>query len=174
VSDESPEPTFESLVAGEIQGLYRFLHWWLGHREDAQDALQEVLIRGLRHFGRLRERAKFKSWLYKIAANEGRTFAAKRRRRPPTIGELRDDATLVSTGQGEVTPFAALQAAEADVELARALATLPPELREPLILHTLSGMKYREVAEALGAPIGTITTRIHVARERLAKLLGGP
>jgi RNA polymerase sigma-70 factor (ECF subfamily) len=155
-----------------MDGLFRFLVWLTGHRQDAEDALQEVLVRGFRAFDKLRERDKFKSWIYKIAANTGRTFARKRRRGMKTFGaQPFDDAKVALLGSEAPVPFAQLQEAEADEKLARALETLEPELREPLLLHTLSGMKYREVAETLGWPIGTVTTRIHVARERLAKLL---
>jgi RNA polymerase sigma-70 factor (ECF subfamily) len=155
-----------------MDGLFRFLVWLTGHRQDAEDALQEVLVRGFRAFDKLRERDKFKSWIYKIAANTGRTTARRSRRGMKTFGvQPFDDAKAALLGSEAPVPFAQLQAAEADEKLARALETLEPELREPLLLHTLSGMKYREVAETLGWPIGTVTTRIHAARERLAKLL---
>jgi RNA polymerase sigma-70 factor (ECF subfamily) len=174
VSQDPLESTsFEALASSNLAGLFRFLYWWTGHRADAEDALQEVLIRAHRGFAKLRDHEKFKSWIFKIAANVGRDTAQKQRRAMPTFGvKAFDDSEPVLLHSGEPTPFARLQTIEADRRLAEALASLPAELREPLVLHTLSGMKYREIAEALGWPIGTVTTRIHVARERLARLLG--
>lgn len=117
-----------------------------------------------------RSRDKLHSWIFKIAANVARTARSNRRHTHETFGgEVFDDARTVGTGGGEITPFEAIQQVDADERLAKALAELAPE--RALLLHTLSGMKYREVAEALGCPIGKLTTRIHVARERLAKLL---
>lgn len=163
---------FEALAAREAPRLYRFLCWMIGHRDDAQDALQEVLIRAHRGLPGLRDRERATPWIFRIAANVGRDYARKRRRSMPTFGvEVWDDASPVLLGGGEATPLAQLTTADEDERLERALAALPPELREPLLLHTLSGMKYREVAEALGWPIGTVTTRIHVGRERLIRLL---
>src|SRR5262249_53553637 len=66
-----------------------------------------------------------------------------------------------------------LEAVETEAKLGRALERLEPELREALLLHAVAGLKYREIAEATGSPIGTVTTRIHAARERLDGLLRG-
>lgn len=172
MSKEPARPTFEELATPEVPALFRFLCWSVGNRADAEDALQEVLVRAYRSLDSLREKEKFHSWIFKIAANVGRTVKTKRRRGAQTYGLAPyDDAAALALGRGEATPFEAIQQADADERLARALAALPSELREPLLLHTMSGMKYREVAETLGWPIGTVTTRIHVAREKLARLL---
>jgi RNA polymerase sigma-70 factor (ECF subfamily) len=171
---ESPKrPSIEEIAQTEGEGLFRFLHWSLGHREDALDAVQEVLIRVHRSLDDLRDVASFKHWLYRIATNVARDARSRRRRTPRPLGEpIEDDAHPAVGNAGEPTPFAELQARETDQRLTAAVASLAPELREPLLMHVVSGMKYREIAEALGWPMGTVTTRIHVARKELARLLG--
>jgi RNA polymerase sigma-70 factor (ECF subfamily) len=172
VPEDPPESTFETLVSQEAPGLYRFLCWNLRHRQDAEDALQEVLIRAFRGFHKLRERELFKSWIYRIATNVAHDSGRKRSRGMPTIGlEIFDETLPLLLGAGEPAPILHAEKLELDRKLSAALASLSPELREPLLLHTLSGMKYREVAEALGWPMGTVTTRIHVARQKLAEAL---
>jgi RNA polymerase sigma-70 factor (ECF subfamily) len=172
LADKDIDAKLEAIVRDEGDGLFRFLYWALGHREDALDAVQETLIRAYRGLAGLRNEDSLKHWLYRIATNVARDSRGRRRRTPrPSGATFDDDARAALTGTAEPTPFALLQAAEADSRLGQALAALAPELREPLLLHVVSGLKYREVAEALGWPIGTVTTRIHTARERLKAAL---
>lgn len=167
------EADIDHVVREEGDGLFRFLYWALGHREDALDALQETLIRVHRGLADLRERGSLRRWVYRIATNVAHDTRARRKRAPATFGLAADDgATVLLAGRAEAAPAQQLDAKETDARLALALAELPPELREPLLLHVVSGLKYREVAETLGWPIGTVTTRIHAARERLAERLG--
>jgi RNA polymerase sigma-70 factor (ECF subfamily) len=169
---QSEDARLEALVQAEGEGLFRFLYWSLGHREDALDAVQDVLIRAYRGLPSLRDEGSIKAWLYRIATNVARDVRAKRRRAPETFGlEATEDSRAALIGSDEPTPIARLLAIETDGRLGRGLAALSPELREPLLLHVVSGLKYREVAEMLGWPIGTVTTRIHAAREKLAKEL---
>jgi len=163
---------FEEIVRREGDGLFRFLYWFLGDREDALDALQECLLRAFKGYGSLRDPASARQWLYRIATNAAKRLHAKRNRRPRPLGAAPDEAVRPALhGGAEATPLANLEALETDERLASALDSLDPELREPLLLFVLSGLKYREIAEALSLPIGTVTTRIHVARERLAAIL---
>ena len=164
---------FEEVVRREGDGLFRFLYWFLGDREEALDAVQETLLRGFQGFSGLRDPASVKPWFFTIATNVARRLHGKRKKRPKTFGIAPgEDARLALRGAGEATPFANVEAGETDSRLADALASLEPELREPLLLFTVSGLKYREIADALGWPMGTVTTRIHTARERLATILG--
>jgi RNA polymerase sigma-70 factor (ECF subfamily) len=163
----------DRLVAQEGEGLFRFLVWSLGSRDDALDALQEVMIRVHRGHKDLREPGSERRWLYRIATNVGRDFRSRRRRIPKTLGESpQDDVRPALAGEAEPSPLAQLEAKETSERLRLALADLPEELREPLLLFAVTGLKYREIAESLGWPIGTVTTRIHEARKRIADKLG--
>ncbi len=172
MADVRAREAFEEVVRSEGDGLFRFLYWFLGDREEALDALQETLLRAFQGFSGLRDPGSAKPWLFTIATNVARRLHGKRKKRPRTLGIAPgEDARLALAGTGEPTPVANLEASETDRRLAEALASLEPELREPLLLFTLSGLKYREIADTLKWPVGTVTTRIHTARERLATIL---
>lgn len=167
-----PEDPVDRLIAREGEGLFRFLFWSLGHRDDALDAVQEVLVRVHRSYKDLREPSAERRWLYRIATNVGRDFRGKRRRIPRPLGDApTDDVKPALAGENEASPLAQLEAKETSERLASALAELSPELREPLLLFAVTGLKYREIAEELGWPMGTVTTRIHEARKRIAARL---
>ncbi len=165
--------TFDALVARESDRVFRFLCWNLGDREDALDALQETLIRAHRGFSSLRDKTVATQWLYVIAHNVSYRMHSRRKGRHGTFGlEAPEGATPVSSSASAPTPLAEVEARETDRRLADALAELKPELRTALLLFTLGGLKYREIAEATGCPIATVATRIRLAREQVAQRLG--
>jgi RNA polymerase sigma-70 factor (ECF subfamily) len=171
VATSGDEDAFSELVREEGDGLFRFLFWSLGRREDALDALQEVLIRVHRGLPGLRDAGTRHGWLYRIATNVAHDTRARRKRAPASLAAFDENAETRLGGSPELGPSAALEARETSERLQAALASLPAELREPLVLHVVSGMKYREIADSLGWPIGTVTSRIHAARLALQEAL---
>src|SRR5581483_1630909 len=166
------DEAFDALVSSEREGLFRYFFWTLRDRDEALDAVQETLLRAYRGLPGLRDPGSARNWLYVIASNVAKRFRSRRSRTPRTLGGAApDDAEVALQGPGEPSPDANLESEETRARLSDALAELEPELREPLLLFAVSGLKYREIAEVLGWPIGTVTTRIHVARERLAAKL---
>jgi RNA polymerase sigma-70 factor (ECF subfamily) len=144
------------------------------HREDALDAVQEVFVRVHRNHRDLRDASRERRWLYKIATNVAHDLLSRRQRTPQVLGDRPADGPcrVLGSSRPEPLPLASLEAIETTARLESALAELPSELRQPLVLFAVSGLKYREVAEALGSPLGTVTTRIREARRRLAIRLG--
>jgi RNA polymerase sigma-70 factor (ECF subfamily) len=131
---------------------------------------QEVFLRAYRGLGRFRGQSSFKTWLYQIATNTARTHAAKRRSRP--------EEAVGSFGGGDPNEAPVAVSAE-DLEasvvlrdrLDRALAALPEEQRQAIVLRDVEGFDYKEIAEMLSIPIGTVESRIFRARQRLRELL---
>jgi RNA polymerase sigma-70 factor (ECF subfamily) len=170
VDSRKIEETFAALVESESKRLFRFLYWSLGRQDEARDALQDVLIRIHRGLTDLRDDTTIQKWVYRIATNVAHDYRNARRTRTETYGlDAEEDARPRPSSAR--TP--AEEAAEKDTNerLRVVLSSLPEELRAPLLLHTLNGMKYREVADALDLPIGTITSRIHHARMLLQEAL---
>ena len=165
------EETFGTLVETESKALFSFLYWSLGRHEDALDALQETLIRIHRGLPELRAADSVRRWAFRIATNVAHNIREKRRHDPSNYG-LDADEEAPTLRERPRTPAHELAEKETNERLRRALAELPAELREPLILHTVSGMKYREISDALSVPIGTVTSRIHAARMKLQEVLG--
>ncbi|HZV00059.1 MAG TPA: RNA polymerase sigma factor [Planctomycetota bacterium] len=165
------EQAFAELLEAEGQGLFRYLYWALGREEDARDALQEVLIRIHRNLASLRDETSLKKWVYRIATNVAHDHRRIRSRGAQTFG-THDPAVIEGAAVSARRPDDEVADRETHERLEKGLAALPEELRQALLLHTLGGMKYREVAEALGWPIGTVTSRIHKARMMLQEMLG--
>ena len=135
-------------------------------RGDAEDIAQEVFVRAWKSLRTFRGESAFRTWLHRIAVNVVHTSRARQGRmmrlfrqplpadREPAAGEEPTDARL-----------ARRQIVE------RALASLPEDLRVAVTLRDLQGLDYREIADALDVPIGTVESRIFRARQRLKPLL---
>jgi len=129
----------------------------LPNDDDARDALQEAFVDAFRSLDRFDERRAFYPWFYVILRNR-------------CFGMLRKEQRGNSPEQlAEGTPF--VRAGVDEVELNDALAQLPAEQREILLLKYLDGLTYAELAERLEVPRGTVMSRLYYARERLRKVL---
>jgi len=149
--------------------LFSFAHGFTRDRAAAFDVVQETFVRALRHIGGLRDDRKFGSWMFGIAHQACvRHFRARRRHH-----ELFADAPLddgVADGS-EPDPCAALLTAEQSEALLALIATLPLPQRSALLMHVLGEMSLEDIAEAAGAPVGTVKSRLHHAKRALRKLL---
>lgn len=135
----------------------------LGHRQDAEDAAQETLIRMLRSLSRWDPKRDFDPWLLAIAGNRCRTALATRQRRPAT-------ALLEDGMAADASPD--LQAAKALAEeVNRALGKIRPEYREAFVLFHEQEFSYEQIAGTMERPLGTIKTWIRRARAELVKEL---
>jgi RNA polymerase sigma-70 factor, ECF subfamily len=131
---------------------------------DAADATQEALIALVRGLDRFDGRAAFGTWAYRVATNAC-LDELRRRSRRPLVG-LDGAPEPVSAGD----PAAAV-AASLDVDAA--LATLPPDFRVAVVLRDLCALDYREIADVLQVPVGTVRSRIARGRAAVAAHLGG-
>ena len=127
-----------------------------GSPGDAEDAAQEVFLAVFRDLPKFRGESRLSTWIYRIAV---RTAFRVKAKRPRTVPLDLESATE--------TPDPALQR-ERSRHLARALANLSAEHRTVLALFALDGLSHREIAETLGIPEGTVWSRLHLARKKLA------
>ncbi len=162
---------FDELVLryqGQVLNLIRAM---TAGDSDADDLAQEVFIRAWRGIAGFRSDSTFRTWLFGIAINLVRTHRGRRAKfrqvfRPPSANEDQGvDVEHASVPDGIEAPLAMRQAID------RALATLPGELREAVVLRDVQGLEYLEIAETLGIPLGTVESRIFRARQRLRPLL---
>ena len=136
-------------------------------RDEAEDVAQEAFLRAYRALGQFRGQSSFRTWLYQIATNVARTHSAKRRDRK--------EAQEPESPQGRERP------SEENIErrviahdqLRRALEELPDDWREALLLRDIEGLEYKEIAEMLKIPMGTVESRIFRGRQRLKAALMG-
>jgi RNA polymerase sigma-70 factor (ECF subfamily) len=129
---------------------------------EAEDAVQEALLRAYRFLGRYREHDRFGAWLTRIVVNQCRTAAARRRRALPHALEWGTTEGVVPAGDDE--------AARRD-ELHRALAHLPAEQREAVVLRYADDLTFDEMATATGATVAAMKMRVQRACRRLRALL---
>ncbi len=161
------DPAFEALVRRYQGRVYRLLVRMIGAAE-AEDVAQEAFLNLYRRGRRFRGDARFSTYVYRIAVN-----AALNRRR--SLGRRRDrtreleaqQAAATQSSHPETSPEEALRGRELRDRVARALASLPPKLRAPLVLHDVEGLRYEDVARVLRLAEGTVKSRIHRARMAL-------
>jgi RNA polymerase sigma-70 factor (ECF subfamily) len=156
---------FARLVRRYQQRVVHFARGVLAAGVDAEDVAQEAFLRAYQGLRRFRGASTFKTWLYQIVLNVARTEATRRQTRALREGGDRD---LVERAAGAHDFERALVARD---RVAAALATLPPELREAVVLRDVEGFEYREMADMLGVPIGTVESRIFRGRLRLRAAL---
>jgi RNA polymerase sigma-70 factor (ECF subfamily) len=152
----------EWLVRQWTPPVYRFAHRMLGNDQDARDAAQETLVKVLRNLDRYDRSRSFATWVFGIARNTCIDEHRRRKRRsydePGEIVDLSPSALQEVSRQQRAT------------HLHAALQQLPPMYREVLVLYHFEQLKYTEIAEALGLPIGTVMNRIFRARGKLRDL----
>ena len=142
-----------------------------GNDADAHDATQEALIAVVRGLPRFDGRARFTTWLHRVATNACLDELRRRGRRPvPGLADERDPehAAPLSDPTAEVPLDLVAERTAVD----EALAQLSPEFRAAVVLRDLCDLDYAEIAAALDVPPGTVRSRIARARSQLAALLG--
>jgi RNA polymerase sigma-70 factor, ECF subfamily len=146
----------------------------VGSREDALDLSQEAFARAFRARHTLDPDRPFYAWLYQILRRLCFNFLRDARTRTRILsGE--GGAWLVDRARDQAeNPALALDRAEAERRVAAAIEALPAHEREVLVLKEFEELKYREIAELVGIPIGTVMSRLYSARRRLADLLEAP
>lgn len=163
---------FGQLVLRHQDRLYNAVLRVVLNPEDAADAVQEAFINAYQSLTSFKGDAEFFTWLYRIAFN---TAMSRKRRKRPTQSleqqQIRDPHFEPTDPRVEPNPAGALERAEEGVHLLAALNRLSPEHRAVLVLKDIDGMKYEEIAEIVGVPIGTVRSRIHRARSEMRLLL---
>jgi RNA polymerase sigma factor (sigma-70 family) len=158
---------FERLILPHLDAAYTLARYLLRDEHDAQDVVQDAALRALRHFGGFRGSGESdaRAWLLSIVRNCAMSHAASRRRdaentdvHESIAGDERADARAIAASESE--------------RVMRAVASLPVEFREVIVLREVEEMSYKEIGAVVGAPIGTVMSRLARARKRLAELLG--
>jgi RNA polymerase sigma-70 factor, ECF subfamily len=147
--------------------VYALCRRLAGNDADAADACQEALITVVRRLDRYDGRARFSTWLYRVATNACLDELRRRGRRPTPV----DDEVLTA---GRAASGPSVDGAVADrLDIDHALAQLSEDFRAPVVLRDLCGLDYAEIAEVLELAPGTVRSRISRGRAALAHVLAG-
>jgi len=160
---------FENLASQEEKKVYAACYHMMGNREDALDCAQEAMLRAFRSFSSFRGDAQFSTWIIRIAMNVC-TDALRKRRDAVSLDAMRADQGFDPKDHGPGV-YAQLETKERKRLLREALAQLPAEMRQMIVLRDVEGMSYEEVARVLDMPLGTVKSRISRAREKLSTIL---
>ena len=152
----------------KIQGaIYRVV----GPSEDARDLCQEAFLKAYRGLGTFKKDARFSSWLYQIALNVCRDRLRRRRGRHLVSFDDMDEASQAASTPSVPTPLQLAEANDLSDRVARAVAELPPDQREVIVLKEYQDLTFAEIADVLELPLSTVKTRLYRGlvqlRERL-------
>lgn len=157
---------FEQSIMPHMNAAYNLARWLAGNDTDAQDIVQEAYLRAFKFFSGFRG-GDSRSWLLRIVRNSFYDWL-KRNRREETQTPFDEE---LHSGDETGTP-GTLLLEQADHELMRkAIADLPCEFREILVLRELEGFSYKEIADVAQVPLGTVMSRLARAREHLRTLV---
>ena len=154
--------TFEEAVLPHLDAGYRLARWLLRNDEDADDVVQEASLRAFRYF-RTFVGGDSRAWFLTIVRN---SCSSWQRRRLTTLTDPFDEEDHLSV-RSDSDPEALLLQADDATLVARAMRKLPDRLHQVLALREFHGLSYRELAEVIGTPVGTVMSRLSRAREAL-------
>ncbi|MDB5313750.1 MAG: sigW 10 [Gemmataceae bacterium] len=164
---------FGDLVSRYQARLYNAALRLVDNPEDAADVAQDAFLNAYQSLHTFKGDAEFFTWLYRIAFNTAISLKRKKRAVVSLDASMNGDHGLEPDDPSEYTrPGVALERTEEEGLLHAALTRLSGEHRDVLVMKDIEGMKYEEIAEILGVPIGTIRSRLHRARLELRDLLG--
>lgn len=157
-------PSFEQIVDAHYQGLHRFALSMCRREATAQDLVQQTFLQWARKGHSLRDPAKVKTWLFTTIYREWLSIARREKKYEQVEfePELHGSAQMDDDGGHPHVDSAVLQTA---------LGQLDPNYRAPLVLFYLKELSYREIAETLGIPIGTVMSRLSRGKDHLRQIL---
>jgi RNA polymerase sigma-70 factor (ECF subfamily) len=177
VQNKDERAVFDEVFLPHMAEAYRLAHWLTGNPSDAEDVVQDAALRafrGIKSFGAVNARA----WSLTIVRNTAYSWLMKNRSKAVVFTDdlsAAEQQELEHEGpQGiriETPEEIALFKADAE-QVQRALARLPAHFREVIVLREINQMNYRDIAEIIGVPIGTVMSRLSRARQLLIALLG--
>jgi RNA polymerase sigma factor (sigma-70 family) len=162
-----PVPTWDEVVERHSDRVYRLAYRLTGDRHDAEDLTQEVFVRVFRSLDTYTP-GTFEGWLHRITTN---LFLDQARRRQRIRFDALSDERAGRLRSTTPAPDVAVADRLFDDDVEQALAALPPEFRAAVVLCDVEGLSYEEIADILGAKLGTVRSRIHRGRAMLRRAL---
>jgi len=158
------------LVRRYYEECWRFAYRMIGHRADAEDAIQETFLRMLRALHQYTEQQRFRAWLFRILANECRTTLIRRRRASRFVSDDQLVRIIIEEDDKSHGMFDRPPEQLSDI-LQEALRRLPVRHREAFLLKYAERMEYTQMADVTGASISALKMRVKRACEMLRPLL---
>ena len=170
---------FESDALPFVDQLYRTAVRMTRNTTDAEDLVQETFAKAFAAFGTFRQGTNLRAWLFRILRNTYINSYRKAQREPHFTHDLTDQQLLDVQTRTEVHTVgvrsAETEALErlGDADVVAALGALPEDFRTAVYLADVEGFSYKEIAEIMDSPVGTVMSRVHRGRKALRSLLAG-
>lgn len=169
--------SYDTLVIRHRGRIFAMIRNMIHQEADAWDLTQEVFIKAWQALPRFEAKARFSTWLFRIAHNT--VYDWSRKRRIESVGELNDgiferesiDPASFTTPAGGESPDEMMVQGELRAKIAAAMAKISPEHREVVLLKDVQGLSYKEIAEVMSCELGTVMSRLYYARQKLQTLL---
>jgi RNA polymerase sigma-70 factor (ECF subfamily) len=173
--DPALKERFEREVLPLLPNLYSAALRMTRNPADAEDLVQETYLRAYRGFSGFEEGTNLRAWMYRILTNTFINSYRKKQREPVTVQEddLDEWYLFDKLGESGVEPSAEAEVIRSmpDEDVQKALEALPEGFRLAVLLADVEGFSYKEIAQILGIPIGTVMSRLHRGRRALEKAL---
>jgi len=168
VSEHGIQPCFAEVVLPHLDSAYNLARWLVRNSSDAEDVVQDAYVRALRYFDGFRG-GDARAWLLTIVRNACYRWLQKNRASPPVTAFDEE----IHGGTVEASSPERLLLQRADTQLLElAMSQLPVRLQEVLVLRELEGLSYREIADVMSVPMGTVMSSLSRARERFRQAIG--
>ncbi len=173
------EPRMWDFTTGQLpyrEQLYKSALRMTRSVEDAEDLIQETYLKAYKYYARFSEGTNFKAWLFKIMKNTFINSYRKKKLQPPKVDfdDVQEglEETLLDQAQASLSdPEAWLMAVEMDQEVRESLLGLPHDYKMVVLLADLEGFAYKEIADILAVPVGTVMSRLYRGRRMMEKAL---
>jgi len=160
---------FEAVVLPHLDAAFTLARYLTGDTQDAQDVVQDAALRAVKYFGGFRgtDARDGRAWLLAIVRNAAHSWL---QRRGADAGAVFDEAQH-SDGVADEDPAVEFDRKETRDRLREAVAQLPAEFREVIVLREIQDLSYQEISDITSAPVGTVMSRLSRARQRLRRAL---
>jgi RNA polymerase sigma factor (sigma-70 family) len=170
MADRETEAVFGALVREWQPRLFQFILRNIGQPDDAEDLAQQAFVEAFRAYESFRGESAVSTWLYGIAMNLVRNYL---NRAPHRVHKIESDDVLEwHAGDDTVRPDRQVASRRSMAKLNTAMADLPADLRDVLVMVAVDGLACEEAAAMLSIPVGTVRSRVSRARSRLRESLG--
>ena len=163
MGDDENRRRFESLALPHVDAAYNLARWLTRNDQDAQDVVQEALMRALRYMARFHG-DNARAWLLQIVRNACFSWLEENRPSERTYLDDADDSLLEIAAPAADEPHSVAQRKAERLEINQAIAALPIPFREVLVLRELEDLSYNDIARIAEIPIGTVMSRLARAR----------